>query len=109
MSFGQRVHDLRVASKFSLQQVADQVGLSKAHVWNLEKEVSGNPSIEVVTKLADLFKVRIADLVGENPDAKSEDPAMVAMFRDLKRLDETDRETIRVLMDQLKKAKAART
>lgn len=108
MSFGQRVHDLRVAHKLSLQQVADRVGLSKAHVWNLEKEVSENPSIEVVTKLADLFKVRIADLVGENPNAQSEDPAMVAMFRDLKRLDPTDRNTIAVLMEQLKKAKAQR-
>lgn len=108
MSFGQRVHDLRVAHKLSLQQVADRVGMSKAHVWNLEKEVSENPSIEVVTKLADLFKVRIADLVGENPNAQSEDPAMVAMFRDLKRLDPTDRDTIAVLMEQLKKAKALR-
>jgi hypothetical protein len=30
---------------------------------------------------------------------------MVAMFRDLKRLEERDRETIRVLMEQLRKRK----
>ena len=103
MSFGRRLHDLRMRKGMSLQDVADAVGMSKAHVWNLEKGLSDNPSIELVTKLADLFRVRIADLVGENPDAPDEDPAVVAMFRDLKSLGERDRETIQVLMDQLKR------
>jgi transcriptional regulator with XRE-family HTH domain len=103
MSFGKRLHDLRIRRAMSLQDVADAVGMSKAHVWNLEKGLSDNPSIELVTKLADLFRVRIADLVGENPDATDEDPEVVAMFRDLKQLDGRDRETIKVLMDQLKR------
>jgi transcriptional regulator with XRE-family HTH domain len=103
MSFGRRLHDLRMRKAMSLQDVADAVGISKAHVWNLEKGLSDNPSIELVTKLADLFRVRIADLVGENPDATDEDPEVVAMFRDLKQLDGRDRETIKVLMDQLKR------
>jgi len=103
MSFAQRLHQLRIAKRMSLQQVADAVDLSKAHVWNLEKGLSENPSIDVVTRLADLFRVRIADLVGENPGADAEPPEMVAMFRDLKRLEGRDRETIRVLMEQLRK------
>ena len=105
MSFGTKLHDLRVRKGMSLQDVATAVGMSKAHVWNLEKELSGNPSIELVVKLAGLFRVRVADLVGENPQAEDEAPEMVAMFRDLKKLDERDRETIRVLMDQLKRHK----
>lgn len=105
MSFAQRLHQLRIAKRMSLQQVADAVDLSKAHVWNLEKGLSDNPSIDVVTRLADLFRVRIADLVGENPSADAEPPEMVAMFRDLKRLEGRDRETIRVLMEQLRKRK----
>jgi transcriptional regulator with XRE-family HTH domain len=103
MSFAQRLHQLRIASRMSLQQVGDAVDLSKAHVWNLEKGISENPSIEVVTRLANLFRVRIADLVGENPSSSDEPPEMVAMFRDLKSLEPRDRETIRVLMEQLRK------
>lgn len=102
MSFGAKLHDLRLRSRMSLQDVATAVGISKAHVWNLEKQQSENPSIELVVKLADLFRVRVADLVGENPQAGDEAPEMVAMFRDLKSLDERDRKTIQVLMDQLK-------
>ena len=107
MSFGRRLHDLRLQSRMSLQDVASAVGISKAHVWNLEKGLSENPSIELVVKLADLFRVRVADLVGENPNADSEEPEMVAMFRDLKQLSERDRETIQVLMAQLKRKKGA--
>jgi transcriptional regulator with XRE-family HTH domain len=107
MSFGRRLHDLRVRNRLSLQQVATAVGISKAHVWNLEKGLSENPSIELVVKLADLFRVRVADLVGENPDAEGEEPEIVAMFRDLKKLSDRDRETIRVLMGQLKTNKEA--
>jgi len=102
MSFGEKLHDLRIRKSMSLQDVATAVGMSKAHVWNLEKSLSDNPSIELVVKLANLFRVGVADLVGENPDAADEAPEMVAMFRDLKSLDERDRETIRVLMEQLK-------
>jgi transcriptional regulator with XRE-family HTH domain len=107
MSLGRKLHDLRVANRMSLQDVANAVSMSKAHVWNLEKGLSENPSIELVAKLADLFRVRVADLVGENPNAESEEPEMVAMFRDLKQLSERDRETIQVLMGQLKRNKGA--
>lgn len=103
MSFARRLHELRIANRLSLQDVADRVGISKAHVWNLEKGLSENPGVELVVKLADLFRVRVADLVGENPAAAGEEPAMVAMFRDLKKLDGRDRETIRVLMEQMKR------
>lgn len=109
MSFARRLHELRIANRLSLQEVADQVGISKAHVWNLEKGLSENPSMELVLKLAELFRVRVADLVGENPDAPNEDPAMVAMFRDLKKLDERDRETIAALMKQMKRRRDKET
>ena len=105
MSFAVRLHKLRITQRLSLQDVADAVGISKAHVWNLEKGLSDNPSMELVVKLAELFRVRVADLVGENPEAADEEPEMVALFRDLKQLDPRDRDTIKVLMDQLKRTK----
>lgn len=103
MSFARKLHDLRIANRLSLQGVADAVGASKAHVWNLEKAITSNPSMDLVVKLAELFRVRVADLVGENPDASEEPAEMVAMFRDLKKLEGQDREMIRMLMEQMKK------
>ena len=107
MSFARKLHDLRIAQRLSLQQVADKVGISKAHVFNLEKGITANPSMDLVKKLAELFRVRVADLVGENPDAEDEPAEMVAMFRDLKTLDEPQREMIRMLMETMKKKRKA--
>ena len=101
MAFAQKLHELRIANRLSLQQVGDKVGISKAHVWNLEKGQTDNPSMELVIKLAELFRVPVAELVGENPEGASEDPEVVAMFRDLKKLGADDREIIKGLMAQL--------
>jgi transcriptional regulator with XRE-family HTH domain len=103
VSFARRLHELRTAHRLSLQDVADKVEISKAHVWNLEKGLSDNPSMDLVVKFADLFRVRVADLVGENPDAPDVEPEMVAMFRDLTKLEPRDREVIRVLVEQLRR------
>ena len=107
MSFARKLHDLRIAKRLSLQQVADEVGISKAHVFILEKGITANPSMDLVKKLADLFRVRVADLVGENPDAEDEPAEMVAMFRDLKTLKEPEREMIRMLMETMKNKRKA--
>ena len=103
MSFARKLHDLRVAHRLSLQDVANEVGISKAHVFNLEKGITANPSMELVVKLAELFRVRVADLVGDNPEAEDQPAEVVAMFRDLKSLNEADRETIKLMMETLKK------
>ena len=102
MSFAHRLHALRTAHRLSLQAVADAIGISKAHVWNMEKGITDNPSMELVVKLAGLFRVRVADLVGENPEHADEPAEMVAMFRDLKDLDDRDRDTISMLLGQMK-------
>lgn len=103
MSFARKLQQLRIAQRLSLQDVATAIGVSKAHVFNLEKGTTANPSMELVVKLATLFRVRVTDLVGDNPDAEDQPAEMVAMFRDLKSLGENDRETIRMLMDSMKK------
>lgn len=107
MSFAHKLHDLRIAQRRSLQNVADAVGISKAHVFNLEKGITANPSMDLVKNLAELFRVRVSDLVGENPDAEDEPAEMVAMFRDLKNLGEPEREMIRMLMETMKNKRKA--
>jgi transcriptional regulator with XRE-family HTH domain len=101
----QRLKELRLKKKESLQDVADAVKASKAHVWELETGKSKNPSVELLTKLAEHFAVPVAQLIGEDPDATQEDQELVAMFRDLKDLTPRDREILRSAMLSMKKIK----
>jgi len=99
MSFGSKLKELRLQQAKSLQQVADAVKASKAHIWELETGKSKNPSIQLVERLAEYFKVTVANLVGELPE---EDEQLLVMFRDMKDLGDEDRQTVQVVIDSLK-------
>jgi transcriptional regulator with XRE-family HTH domain len=71
MSIGARLKELRIRKGESLQQVADAVGASKAHIWELEAEKSTNPSLDLLKKISDHFGVPISFILDEQaaPDA----------------------------------------
>lgn len=98
MSLGRRINELRLKRGESLQRVADAVGVSKAHIWELEKGRTENPSMGLVTRLADHFGVSIRYLVDEDIEAADADEELARMFRQARDLDEQDR---RVLDDML--------
>ncbi|MUT27303.1 MULTISPECIES: helix-turn-helix transcriptional regulator [Mesorhizobium] len=97
-----RLKQLRMRSGKSLQEVADAVGASKAHIWDLERGASKNPSLILLKGLADYYKIGIAELVGEDPDAGTDEPELVALYRNLSELDPEDRETIAMIAERLK-------
>jgi transcriptional regulator with XRE-family HTH domain len=105
MSLAAKLRELRIRKGKSLQQVAGDVGASKAHIWDLETGKSTNPSIDLLKKLSRCFDVSVADLIGENPGADSQDSEVVAMYRDLKELTRGDRDALRVMMEHLKSKK----
>src|SRR5438105_1154543 len=96
VAIGPKLKVLRIKKNKSLQEVADAVGASKAHIWDLEKGNSRNPSMDLLTKIASFFQISVAELVGEDPNALNEEPEMVALYRDLKVLDSRDRATIQL-------------
>jgi transcriptional regulator with XRE-family HTH domain len=87
MSLGARITKLRLKAGQSLQEVADAVGVSKAHIWELEKGRADNPSMGLVTRLADHFGVSVAFLVGEDPRASDANQKLAGMFRKASKLE----------------------
>ena len=102
MALASRLKELRLKKGKSLQDLADDVGASKAHVWDLETGRAKNPTIDLLAKLSQALSTTIADLVGENPEGDEQSREVVAMYRDLKTLSDNDRETIRMMMERLK-------
>ncbi len=94
MELGERLNSLRRKSGRSLQKVADAVGISKAHIWELEKGRSKNPSFDLVQKLAEHFSVEVSVLTGEAEEPDTEDLQIGRIHRDLKSLSERDRRII---------------
>ena len=66
MALSARLKELRVRKGESLQEVADAVSASKPHIWELEAEKSKNPSLDLLTRLAQHFNVSISYLLDES-------------------------------------------
>jgi transcriptional regulator with XRE-family HTH domain len=95
------MQSLRQKSGQSLQQVADGVGVSKVHIWELEKGSTRNPSLELLRRIAAHFKVTVAFLNDES--AEPSDAAAVQFFREFDgNLSERDWEILRGLAKDLK-------
>lgn len=90
MGFGARIAALRRDAKQSLQHVADAVGVTKTHIWELEKGRTANPSLLVIKGLADHFGVSVTSLVEEDIDALDADQRIASMFRLAKEIDADD-------------------
>lgn len=99
---GSLLKQLRMGRRQSLQQLADAVGASKAHIWELETGKSGNPSTDLLVRLARHFNTSVAHMVGEDPDAPGEDDQLVAMFREMKGLDPEDRSLVETIMREMR-------
>ena len=103
MSLATRIAKLRRQKKQSLQDVADAVGVSKPHVWEIEKGRSDNPSMALVTKLADHFGVSVTYLVSEDAESDDADPKLQRMFRQAQQLNDMERAILDDMMQSLLK------
>ena len=111
MGFGASIAELRRKRGESLQKVADAAGVTKTHIWELERGRTANPSLSVIEKIADHFGVSIASLVGEDIDATDADQELGRMFRLAGDLDDDERKTIEDMIEALlrrRKERAAR-
>lgn len=104
MSMGAKLKKCRMKKGWSLQQVADEIGVSKAHVYELELNNVKNPSVETLKKLAKIFNMPLSFFLDDDEDIKFQ-----VMFRDLQKdladLDEKDREAVEIMVKALKARK----
>lgn len=60
--FSDAIRQHRERMGLTLQAVANAAGLTKAHVWELEKGKRVNPTVQTLVGLADVYKVAPASL-----------------------------------------------
>ena len=108
MGLAAQLSILRAKKKASLQDIANEVGVSKTHIWQLEKGITKNPTLELIEKLANLYDVSTQSLIGENPALDESDEFAFAMYRKIGSLDEIDRKVIKEMVDAMMERKKIR-
>lgn len=104
-SLGAKLTQLRLEKKESLQDTADAVSASKAHIWQLEKGKADKPSVNVIERLADHFGVSASYLIGEDINAPDADVDLQRMFRQVRKLDPRERAILDDMLSSLLKTR----
>jgi transcriptional regulator with XRE-family HTH domain len=97
MSFGARLKEQRMKAGLSLQELADAIGVSKAHIYDLESGRSSNPTAELLMKLSNKLKKSVGYWLGEEEEEGAE---VGVMYRQLQALDPETRELIQAIIDK---------
>ena len=108
MTLATRIAELRRQKNESFQDVATAVGVTKTHIWELERGRTKNPSLQVIEGLANHFGVSIAYLVGEDIDAADADQDLARMFRLAGELEEHERRVIDDMIESFRRRRLER-
>ena len=65
LMIGKRIQQLRLARGLSLSELAERADIAKSYLSAIERNIQGNPSIQVIEKLASVLNVSIQALLGE--------------------------------------------
>lgn len=63
-TIARRMRELREAPGLSLQTVADRAGLTKSHIWEMERGSARNPTIATAVGIARALGVSLDSLAG---------------------------------------------
>ena len=98
-SIAETIKTLRLSRNLSLQQLGDAIGVSKAHVWELEAGKSANPTVSLVKRIASFFGVPVASLIhGEYPLPSDYKHPMWSLWQEINRLETEDVRLVQVMV-----------
>lgn len=98
MSFGKRVSELRKQHKISQEELAKKIGVHQNVIGRYERE-EAKPSIEIASKLADIFSVSLDYLVGKTELLIDEDISKRVLT--IQKFPEEDRKHILFAIDAM--------
>ena len=102
---GDNVKRLRALRGWSLRQLEQRAGVSYAHIHELEKGKTANPTQETLTRLAKAFGVA-PDVLSQSPDSGAEGDDMIPTELldaqiNLSRIGELDEEEYKMLLQTI--------
>ena len=100
---GEKLRELRKERQLTLEKLAEQAGLSKSYLWELENRESQRPSAEKLTALADVLGVAAAYFIEEDVRAPEERHLDEAFFRGYQKLEPEAKEQLRRILSTFKK------
>ncbi len=100
---GEKLHKLRKDNGLTLDRLAEQSGLSKSYLWELENRESQRPSAEKLTALAAVFGLSPTFFIEDDVRVPEERHRDEGFFRDYQKLDTEAKEQLHRILKTFKK------
>lgn len=100
---GEKLRKLRKDNDLTLDRLAEQSGLSKSYLWELENRDSQRPSAEKLTALAGVFGLSPTYFIEDDVRAPEERHVDEGFFRAYQKLDSEAKEQLRRILETFKK------
>lgn len=100
---GDKLREQRKQRSWTLEQLAEEAGLSKSYLWELENRESQRPSAEKLAALADALGVATSYFLEEDTRAPKERHLDEAFFRGYQKLEPEAKEQLRKILSTFKK------
>jgi XRE family transcriptional regulator of biofilm formation len=65
MGVGKQIKKLRIQKEYSITELAEKAGVSKSYLSYIERGIQENPSLHVLSRLANTLGVSPEELMGE--------------------------------------------
>ena len=89
-----RIKQLRLENKLTQKELANKIGTTDKNIWAYENNIA-YPPIEILSKLADLFKISVDYLIGRTneidvikTDLAPMEENILTLFRSLNKQDQ---------------------
>jgi transcriptional regulator with XRE-family HTH domain len=92
---GEQIRKLRLEKKFTLDKLAEDAGLSKSYLWELENKSPPRPSAEKLAGIAKALGVTVDYFMGADTPKELETAEDKAFFREYQRMSAPMKEKLR--------------
>lgn len=65
MKVGEKIKSLRLEKKYSIGELSEKANVSKSYLSYIERGIQGNPSLQVLSRLADNLDTTVEYLMGQ--------------------------------------------
>ncbi|MFD0050238.1 helix-turn-helix domain-containing protein [Actinomycetes bacterium NPDC127524] len=79
---GEKIKKFRKEKGYSLNGLANEIGISKSYLSYIERGIQKNPSIKILSQIADILETTVEDLMGESKEQEELDPEWAALLQE---------------------------
>lgn len=65
MKVGEKIKSLRLEKKYSISELSEKANVSKSYLSYIERGIQGNPSLQVLSRLADKLDTTVEYLMSQ--------------------------------------------